>query len=98
MKNYFELLAVVQNPRPELQIDYIFPLIFVIYFFQVLFSGSTISLFCKANGIPAPEIHWMFNGTNTKKTGEDYVIANADKWKDSGLYMCVASNQVAYTK
>merc|ERR550534_2708962 len=61
---------------------------------QDLFSGSTISLFCKANGIPAPEITWTFNGTDTKKTGEDLVIANADKWKDSGVYMCVASNQV----
>ena len=64
---------------------------------QVMFSGNTISLLCKANGIPKPEIRWKFNNTETEKTGEDYIISNAIL-SDSGVYVCEASNQYGQTK
>ena len=74
---------------------------FLLLFFsrreKVLFSGNTISLLCKANGIPAPQIHWKFNETSTKQIGEDYVISNA-MMVDSGIYSCEASNQYGKTK
>ena len=65
--------------------------------FQVLFSGNTVSLLCKANGIPAPEMRWKFNGTDTKKQGEDLVISNAIL-SDSGIYVCEASNPYGKTR
>ena len=62
-----------------------------------MFSSNTISLLCKANGIPAPKIQWKFNDTDTKKTGEDFIISNAIL-SDGGIYVCEASNQYGKTR
>ena len=64
---------------------------------QTLFSGNSLVLMCKANGIPEPEVIWMFNNTDAKVKSNEYVIANAIL-SDSGKYECIAKNQYGQTK
>ena len=63
---------------------------------QLLFSGHTATLQCKADGIPTPQLHWKFNNTDAQHSGEEFTIKKAIL-SDSGTYVCNASNQYGYT-
>ena len=52
---------------------------------------------CKANGVPAPEVFWKFNDTDTKTKSNEYFITNAIP-SESGKYECIAKNQIGQTK
>ena len=58
---------------------------------------GTVNLFCNATGIPAPHITWTKVGSKKKYSeNESLVIDGVDK-KDSGMYMCRASNEAGNT-
>ena len=61
-----------------------------------MFSGNTATLVCKVDGIPKPKLHWKFNNTDTKHSGNEFEIKKAII-SDSGTYVCNASNQYGYT-
>ena len=67
---------------------------------QIVFAGNDVFLFCKAQGIPKPEIFWSepkyVSNSASKLQGNDFVIRNAIL-SDNGQYNCTAINSVGNT-
>jgi hypothetical protein len=67
-------------------------------------EGNSIEFECKVNGKPIPKIEWQFNGHSLKNYSNSHyefyddnqtlVINNLAINNDSGIYSCVASNNV----
>lgn len=55
-------------------------------------EGDKLYLFCKACGVPKPEVKWDKSGT-TSSFGNEVSIKNV-KLSDSGEYVCVAANKL----
>ena len=65
---------------------------------QIIFSGDSLNLVCKANGIPEPKISWRLNQTKTSKhNNKEFQITNAIA-SDGGKYVCTARNDYGETK
>ncbi|XP_034667206.1 basement membrane-specific heparan sulfate proteoglycan core protein isoform X5 [Drosophila subobscura] len=61
--------------------------------------GSQASLYCRANGIPEPQVQWVrVDGTplspRHKEMGRGYVVIDDIQIADAGAYECRAENQV----
>ncbi|SPP89182.1 blast:Basement membrane-specific heparan sulfate proteoglycan core protein [Drosophila guanche] len=61
--------------------------------------GSQASLYCRANGIPEPQVQWVrVDGTplspRHKEMGRGYVVIDDIQIGDAGAYECRAENQV----
>ena len=67
---------------------------------QIVFAGNDVFLYCKAQGIPKPEIFWTepkyVSNSLRKVKGNDHVIRNAIL-SDNGQYNCTAINSVGNT-
>jgi hypothetical protein len=63
-----------------------------------LFSGTRGILQCTASGTAPITYRWLRNGVSlTQKStlnGGVYLIAQADRFKDTGLYQCIAENRL----
>ncbi|XP_078575333.1 protein turtle-like [Branchiostoma floridae x Branchiostoma japonicum] len=64
-------------------------------------EGTTVSLWCEADGNPAPEIRWYRAGTNSSpihttnqgRSSSRLTLHEVDK-SDDGQYVCVAANRM----
>lgn len=63
-----------------------------------LFSGTRGILQCTASGTAPITYRWLRNGvplsTKSAPNGGVYLIAQADRYKDTGLYQCIAENRL----
>uniref|UniRef100_A0A672JP42 Ig-like domain-containing protein n=1 Tax=Salarias fasciatus TaxID=181472 RepID=A0A672JP42_SALFA len=58
----------------------------------LLSMGETLTLECRASGVPTPQLSWLKDGVPLK--GSDTRLQLPDVApSDAGLYSCVASNQ-----
>ena len=60
---------------------------------SILIADQPLVLVCEANGDPLPSYTWYHNGKNISHNSV-YVKSNITT-KDSGSYMCVATNRAA---
>ncbi|XP_049332013.1 intercellular adhesion molecule 5 isoform X1 [Astyanax mexicanus] len=60
-----------------------------------VYKGNAVSLLCKAEGNPEPEVIWRFNN-QIKLTGKREAILNISgvTAADSGVYTCTAKNEL----
>jgi protein sidekick len=63
-----------------------------------LFSGTRGILQCTASGTPQVQYRWLKNGASltnrSTSNGGVYLISQADRYKDCGLYQCIAENKL----
>ena len=64
---------------------------------QVVFAGDSMSLICKTEGLPKPEVSWTMNGTDSGVAGPQFTIEVATAATDVGSYMCKARNHYGET-
>ncbi|XP_074602219.1 zwei Ig domain protein zig-4-like [Brevipalpus obovatus] len=67
--------------------------------------GSSARLFCRASGIPRPQIEWFYEGNSLSSMPARFqILANGDlyiksvEWKDMGNYVCWAKNEFGEDK
>jgi len=69
---------------------------------QIIFNGDYFLLMCNANGIPEPQVEWLFNRTSVEgngRRGNNHELAiSAAIAADSGAYSCVAKNAYGETR
>ncbi|XP_043943377.1 contactin-1 [Protopterus annectens] len=63
-------------------------------------TEEKVSMNCRARGTPPPAYRWTHNDGNIDMTDERYIMAGGnlvihtpDRWKDSGKYICYATNK-----
>ena len=60
---------------------------------------SNYSLYCKANGVPTPEVYWMHSNSGkiariiSAGMGAHELILPKLRLQDTGTYMCLAINK-----
>ncbi|GFN78692.1 cell adhesion molecule 3, partial [Plakobranchus ocellatus] len=64
-----------------------------------VYEGGSITLSCRADGFPKPDIIWSKDNETLQGVSDDFggsqlVLSNLAGYRDSGLYKCTATNTV----
>lgn len=57
-------------------------------------QGDTVLLSCNAQGVPAPNYHWLKDEVVINGANSDFITLRNVTSADEGLYICVAGNHV----